>query len=342
MEFRKYSSIENSSRTKTVNYITETGNADGEWVSTLKIHGANYSIWTDGKDVKNGKRSGFIEGKSFFGDFNFDYDSNAKEMFAWLQDRLKSDKHGEVGILSIHGEIFGGCYDHPDVDRDPGATRVQKEVQYIPYNDFIVFDIKVDNMVLSHDQCLSLCEKFGFNHVPVLARGTFYDLMKIPVVFPDPLSVMMGLPKIDDNDAEGWVLKPVDPKFFRNGERIILKGKNPDFEEKNGGKRGKPPKPVYELSDEGNRLKDELMTYLTENRLRNVLSHGDLEEVTQQSFGKLLGLFCMDAFSDFYKDNGVDYEALPKKERTITKKNMNRIAGDVIRPNFLNIIDGEF
>ena len=70
MKFRKYSSIENTSRTKTINYITETGNADGKWVSTLKIHGANYSIWTDGKDVKCGKRSGFIEGHAFYGDFN--------------------------------------------------------------------------------------------------------------------------------------------------------------------------------------------------------------------------------------------------------------------------------
>jgi Rnl2 family RNA ligase len=336
MKFRKYSSIENISRTKTINYIVETGNSEGEWVSTLKIHGANYSLWTDGKDVKSGKRSGFIEGSSFYGDFNFDYDQNARDMHKFLQDHMPCD------VLSIHGEIYGGLYDHPDVERDKSATRVQKEVQYIPFNDFIVFDMKVDNMLIDHDLCVDLCKKFGFDHVPVLARGSFYDLMKMDVKFPDPLGVMKGLPLLENNDAEGWVLKPVKPKFFGNGERIILKGKNPDFSEKTGGKRGKPPKPVYELSDEGNRLKDELMTYLNENRLRNVLSHGEIEQVTQKDFGRLLGLFCQDAFGDFCKDNGKEYEALSKKERTVIKKNMNRVGGDVIRPNFVNIIDGEF
>lgn len=336
MIFRKYSSIENASRTKTVNYITETGNADVEWVSTLKIHGANYSLWYDGEDVKRGKRSGFIEEKSFMGDFNFDYDQNIRDMF----DHIKSCNPEElVDTLTICGEIYGGMYLHSDVERAKSATRVQKEVQYRPDNDFIVFDIKVNGYILNHDFTMKLCEDFGFTHVPVLARGSFYDLMKIDVEFPDPIAGMLGLPAIEDNDAEGWVIKPVEPKFFGSGKRIILKGKNTKFIEKNG---SKSPKPVYELSDEGNVLKDELLSYLTENRLRNVLSHGDIEGITQRDFGRLLGLFCQDAFGDFSKDNGVQYECLPKKERAILKKNMNRVAGDVIRPNFLNIIDGEF
>jgi len=336
MKFKKYSSIENAYRTKTVNYITETGNADGEWVSTLKIHGANYSFWTDGEDVKFGKRSGFIQGESFYGDFNFDYDQNARDMHKYLQDVIPCD------VLSIHGEIYGGLYDHPEVERDKSATRVQKEVQYIPFNDFIVFDIKVDNMLLNHDFVITLCKKFGFDHVPVLARGSFYDLMKMDVKFPDPLGVLKGLPPIEDNMAEGWVLKPVKPKFFGNGERIILKGKNPKLSEKNGGKHGKPPKPIIELSEDANRLKDDLFMYLNENRLRNVLSHGEIEQITQKDFGRLLGLFSKDAFTDFLKDNQEDWDNLEKKEQVVIKKNMNRVAGDVIRPNFVNIIDRTF
>lgn len=337
MIFKKYNSIETINRKKTLNYIIETGNCDGEWVSTLKIHGANYSIFTDGENVKHGKRSGFIEGESFYGDYNFNYDENARSMHEWLNRGM--DK---VDILSIHGEIYGGLYNHPDVDRDKSAIRVQKEVQYIPHNDFIVFDIKVDNILLDHDYTVRLCETFGFNHVPVLARGKFHDLIKMDVVFDDPLGELMGFPKLEDNKAEGWVLKPVIPKFFGNGERIILKGKNSVFSENSGAKMRKPIKPVIELSELGNNLKEELLLYLNDNRLRNVLSHGDIEKVTQKDFGRLLGFFAKDAFTSFLKDHKPAWDTLENKEQVVIKKNLNRFAGDVIRPKFRDIIDGEF
>jgi len=337
MKFKKYSSIENAYRTKTVNYITETGNADGEWVSTLKIHGANYSIWTDGEEVRHAKRSGFIAGESFFGDYNFNYDENARQ----LRQYFKSFIDVSTDVVSIHGEIYGGLYDHPDVKRDKSAVRIQKDVQYRPDNDFIVFDIKVDNRVLDHDLVTNLCKKFKIPHVPVLARGSFWDLMKIDTEFIDPLPELLGLPPIEGNYAEGWVLKPVIPKFFGNGERIILKGKNSKMSERSK-KIKKPPKPVIELSEEANRLKDELFMYLNENRLRNVLSHGEIEQVTQKDFGRLMGLFAKDAFDDFLKDYQEDWDKLEKKEQVAIKKNMNRVAGDIIRPNFVNIIDNTF
>ena len=143
MKFKKYGSIEGAHRTKTVNYITETGNADGEWVSTLKIHGANYSLWTDGSSVKRGKRSGFVEGEAFYGDFNFNYDERVRDMFAYINETCI-----DMETLSIHGEIYGGKYDHPDVEKVKGAKKVQKEVSYRPDNDFIVFDIKVDGKLV--------------------------------------------------------------------------------------------------------------------------------------------------------------------------------------------------
>ncbi len=334
MRFRKYQSIENTSRAKTVNYIMDSGNSDGEWVLTLKIHGANYSFYCDGEDVKRGRKTDFLVDETFYGDFNFDYSENIKEMYKFIKENIST-----METLTVYGEIYGGLYNHPDVEKVQNATQVMKQVQYRPDNAFAVIDIRVDDDFLDHDAVISLCMDFGFDHAPELARGKFVDLMKFPVVFPDPLSSHLGLPEIEDNDAEGWVLKPLVPKFFDNGNRIILKGKSPKFCEKNGGK-GKNPAKVIELSDEGNRLKDELLLYLNDNRLRNVLSH--IGTVTQKDFGRLLGMLCQDAFGDFSKNNGVDYEALSKKERNVIKKNMNREAGNVIRPNFLNIIDGEF
>ena len=337
MNFKRYGSIDNVSRVKTVDYIIETGNSGGEWVSTLKIHGANYSIWYDENVVRTGKRSGFIKGNSFYGDNNFDYTENVKEMYNFIKNNIPSMK-----VLSIHGEIYGGIYNHPDVDRVDNATRVQKEVQYRPDNDFIVFDIKVDGIILDHDMVVMICNKFDFRHVPVLARGKFSDLIGMEVKFHDPLAGILGLPEIKENYAEGWVVKPVTPKFFGNGERIILKGKNPDLIENTGRKVGKPHKPIYNLTDDANRLLNIISGYINENRLRNVISHGDIETITQKDFGKLLGLFCQDIYGDFLKDNGDEFNELDKKDQVCIKKNMNRIAADVIRPNFVNIIDGEF
>jgi hypothetical protein len=82
--------------------------------------------------------------------------------------------------------------------------------------------------------------------------------------------------------------------------------------------------------------------YLTENRLRNVLSHGELGEINQKSFGKLLGLFSKDAIDDFIKDNPDMMDGLEKKSRKKVQKAFNKMAGDIIRPNFVNIIDGTF
>ena len=333
MKFKRYSSIENITRNKTINYIIETGNNIGEWVQTLKIHGANYSIWCDGKDVFRGKRSGFIN-NSFYGDFNFDYNQNIRDMFDYLKINNPAMK-----VLTVYGEIYGGIYNHPDVKKVAEATKVQKEVHYRPDNSFIVFDIKIDGILVDYDTEVLLCVKFGFDHVPELARGLFDKLINNPVVFPDPLYKVFCLPVIEKNDAEGWVLKPVNPLFFANGERIILKGKNPEFREE---KKKNKSKIIITLSDKGNELRDELLTFITENRLRNVLSHGEIEDITPKDFGRLLGLFCQDIFGDFSKDFGVDYEELPKKDRNIIKKLMHREAGNVIRPNFINILDGEF
>jgi len=336
MNFRKYSSIENTYRTKTINYIVECGYSSGIWVSSLKIHGANYSYWSDGDVVKKARKSGFLEGESFYGDSTFNYDQNILNMF----NNLK--KQGDFSTLTVYGEIYGGIYNHPNVEAIKNVKKVQKEVQYRPDVNFIVFDIRVDDILLDHYTVVELCDQFGFFHVPVLGMGSFYDLMKTPVVFPDPLGIMLGYPKLEDNDAEGWVLKPVMPEFFNNGSRVILKGKNPSFSEKNGGKKGKIHNTIIEMSKEGDYIKEELLLYINENRLRNVLSHGEICKITQKDFGKLLGLFSKDIFVDFLKDNKDKFDIIDKKEQITIKRIMNKTAGDIIRLNFLNIIDGEF
>lgn len=62
MEFRKYPSIENSYRKGFAQAVRDAGEEAGaEWVVTEKIHGANFSFWTDGSNVACGKRTSLLE-----------------------------------------------------------------------------------------------------------------------------------------------------------------------------------------------------------------------------------------------------------------------------------------
>jgi len=337
MQFRKYNSIDNVTRTKTINFIIENGFHRGEWVSTLKVHGANYSYWCNGEIVKRAKRSGWLgDDEVFYGDNHFNYTKNVLEMFYWIKNNV--DK--TLTELKIFGEIYGGYYNHPDVEKVPDAVRVQKEVCYCPDNRFIVFDIYFNDICINWDKVKEYTEQFGFECVPELDRGDFETLRESTTIFSDPLYKRYGLPKIENNDAEGWVLKPVEAVFTKIGDRIILKGKNPKFAEKSS-KKKKVKSPV-KLSPEAEFLNNELSFYITENRLKNVLSHGDIKDITSKDFGKLLGLMSKDVFNDFMKDYKDDFEGLNEKEQKILKKNMNKEVANLIRPNFLNIIDGEF
>ena len=331
MKFKKYGSIENYYRQKTINHILESDLCSGEWVQLLKIHGANYSFSCDGAEVKRGKRSSFLGDEKFYGDHNFDYSENVMDLFYYLE------KIFNCSVITVYGEIFGGVYNHPDVPKIAGFTKVQQQIHYCPENRFACFDIEVDGKPLWWDDVVRFCEMFKIPLVPELARGYFADLVQADVVFPDPLHKEFGLPTIENNDAEGWVLKPVQERRFYNEERVILKGRNPKFSDQN--KVKKTPN-ITVLSDAGNIMKDVLISFINENRLKNVISHGDT--ITQKDFGKLMGLLSQDAFSDFLKDYKEPFELLELKEQNQVKKLMNKEAGDVIRPNFVDIIDGEF
>lgn len=60
MEFKKYSSLENTYRTKTIDKVIESGLSGGDWVVTEKVHGSNYSFLSGGVSIKACRRTGVI------------------------------------------------------------------------------------------------------------------------------------------------------------------------------------------------------------------------------------------------------------------------------------------
>lgn len=345
MQFRKFSGIDNVSRTQTINYMVEQGHTEGEWEVTEKVHGSNFSIWFNGNDLRCAKRSQFIGPDDGFNNWKKvvgEIEENVKNLWKELDDEYHDETEDNVEV-AIYGEIFGGSFSHPDVEKVKGATRIQNGIFYTPDNLFYAFDVVVNGRYLSTYKAEELFERYDFFYAKPLFRGTFKECLTYPNEFDSKIPGWLGLPELTDNTCEGVVLRPVHPKFAPCGSRIILKNKNEKWTEK--AHKPKAPKTEVKFSEDGQKILDELSLYFTENRLRNVLSK--IGSVTQKDFGVVMKAFQEDAYEDFNKDHEGDesynLELLDdKKEAKTIHKRACAIGTGLIRSNFQNIIDGTF
>lgn len=335
MEFKKYHSIENSYRKRFIDKIVEEGHSGLEYVVQEKIHGANFSFWMDQAKTECAKRSAFVkEGEGFF-----DFQDVKKKYYQNMRDLFQSFYNEGASVVAVFGELYGGEYPHPDIPKN-NQKAIQKGVYYAPYQDFIAFDLKLDGLYMSVDFANEVFEKFGIPYVKTLFRGSLDDCLAYDNEYQTTISKEHDLPEIEGNVCEGNVIRPVDPVFMWSGERLILKNKNEKFTEKQKQKpKGKQKKQVN-ISAEAKGAIDLASQYITENRLRNVLSK--FGEVGQKDFGKVMGLFTQDIIEDFMKDNEDMLESLEKKERKMVTKSVGQNAAKLLRSNFLNILDGEF
>jgi Rnl2 family RNA ligase len=332
MEFKKYSEIENTYRSKTIQQIEMEGKSGGHWYITLKVHGSNFAVYMSPDGMKCAKRSGFIGENNPF--FNHDYvlDKQLTHLQMIYSDIRKSSSYTEV---IFYGEIFGGLYPHPDVEKVKNQTVVQKGVYYSPENKFIIFDIKCDGKFLAYDMVCHLCEQHGMLHAKPLFIGSFEECLKYPNEFADPLCKEFGLPEIEGNICEGVVIKPNDTRYFNDGTRIILKNKNEKFKENAGGV--KVDKETKEVNPEIIAKAQKILDYCNDNRLNAVLSK--IGTVTNKDFGKLLGMVSQDMHADFIKDHESFYEGMENVEKREINKLVNSGVSTFLRKQFLDIMD---
>ena len=140
----------------------------------------------------------------------------------------------------------------------------------------------------------------------------------------------------DNNYSEGLVIKPNNPNLCLQQSRVIIKNKSPLFSEK-GSKVRKPKAPV-EWTDAMKSILDGMLDYNTENRIRSAISKIGI--ITEKDFGRLLGAIAQDIYNEWLLDNS--FGSMDKKEQNIVTKQVNREIGNLIRVNFINIIDGTF
>lgn len=336
MRFKRYTSIENSYRQKAVFFIQEQFPKE-EFVVQEKIHGSNFAIYVSRDDVKYAKRSGFLSAddlESFYraDRIKEDYERKALDMFNCINNMFPNLK-----TISIHGELFGGNYPHSDVEKYKGAVKVQNKVYYSNKNEFIVFDIKIDGEYVNFDTYVELCKQNGFMYLEALHRGSLEDCLNYEDTYTTTLPSKLGLPELENNTCEGNVIRPVKPLRLKDNSRVILKNKNSKFTEK--AKKPKKFTPAKPAPEHVVQMQRDIIQYVNENRLRNVLSK--VGQIDKKQFGLLQGMMVKDVVEDFIKDNE-KFSELDKKERKMVQRVLGSEISNLIRPNFANIIDGNF
>ena len=338
LEFKKYSSIENSFNREFMEMVMAEMPADLKYVVQEKVHGANTSFLCDGNDVKFAKRTSVLsEGENFY-----EYD----ELFKTYKKRVLNlfgkvkVRYPKITHISVFGEMFGGRYPHDDVKVSHKLSLIQKGVCYTPEHEFYGFDIYIfddeSNRFLPVDEVNELFESEGFFYAKTLFKGTLAECLKYPNAFESKIAEWLGLPTIEDNICEGVVIRPVVPMYLRDGSRVLIKNKNERFSEKKSIKtRNKLFAEPVPYSEALKTLLQEVDVYVTENRLDNVVSH--IGEVHfPKDFGKVMGLFSKDVLDDFLKEHGSAYTALDKCEQKSLNKELNKLCTIFVKKVYMS------
>lgn len=222
--------------------------ASGAWWVSEKVHGAHFSVLCDGESVRFGKRSAVLgPGERFFG-----YETIAGKLTlavrkAWGVQAAKMPA-GELKLLAVHGELYGGSYPRPAGSATGTAETeslrpIQTGIWYSPRIEFLAFDVALYSRPssdasggsdkdttalitwLSLREMTELLSAAGMPAVEPLFTGKRSDALAFNPRFCTRIPARHGLASIDGNLSEGIVVRP------SCGARQLVKIKNREFAE---------------------------------------------------------------------------------------------------------------
>jgi Rnl2 family RNA ligase len=251
------------------------------------VHGANFSMVTNGQEVKYGKRTSFLSQPfNFFGCEKLvpEYDQKMMKLYEYIRQNVdavtaagnQKFDFSEIENVRVFGELYGGLYPHKEVKVIKDVKHVQKGVWYTPDLCFYGFDLMVGSQFLSCAKTLEIFEACDIPHGKPVVRGTLAEVIEFDVeTFETTIPASFGLPTLDENISEGLVIREWDSL-----ERTLIKKKADKFREKTGERPNK--KRQKDMDSEVKELKSELETYFNINRLDNVLSKEDTPRTMKQ------------------------------------------------------------
>jgi Rnl2 family RNA ligase len=340
LEFKKYTSIENTYDQDLMESIRSEGYENKTFVVQEKVHGSNCCFITDGQNVRFAKRTGFVEADEKF--YNYEellvrYNDKIINLFRRVQST-----YADLQSLSVFGEMFGGTYPHPEVQNYPKIMNIQKGVFYAPVHDFYGFDLYISiaetSRFLPVDETNTFFEAENFFYAKTLFQGNLDECLQYPNAFRSHIPEWLGLPPLDDNICEGIVIRPAEPVYLETGARLLLKSKNSRFAEKKSVKKREPTlfvEPTY--SEPLAELLPVAEAYVTENRLNNVVSKIGHVSIPKD-MGKLIGLLSKDALDDFLKEHSGRYALLEKREQKILNTYVNKHVISLLKEVYFNFL----
>lgn len=288
----KYHSIDNP-KNKLIDDIRSHVPKDCEFVATEKIHGANMSIhiFPDGT-VRFASRNRWLEETDEFNGY--------KTIKEEVQEKcVKMSKMVEFkDRFIVYGELFGGVY--PNRYTPSNIKQIQKEIYYTNLLSFFAFDIKVDGAYMDFNDYYRLCDKVDLPYPNVIVSGTLDECLQFDVEnFETPIPAILGLPPVENNFAEGVVIKPVVNYYHPKGYRFIVKLKKSSFSDV------RPKVKILtrtgeEVDDETINITEEMLRYINKNTVESVSIKNSNTKLLQ---AKLIGLVVSDAISTFKRDN---------------------------------------
>ncbi|CAG8606874.1 15263_t:CDS:2 [Cetraspora pellucida] len=334
--FVPYESIENSYNLVTINHFTK----EDVWIATEKIHGANFSFFTNGHEIKCARRNGFIAPDEDF----YNYQSMlAKYTLQILSlHKLMLSKNLIRGeMIIIYGELFGGKYPHPDITKDvkEKSYPIQRGVFYSPKIEFIAFDLFDGVDLLDFDIMKELLKVSDIPYLKPLIKDSYKNVIQFDPNFTTTIPKLLGYPTplpppFDKNMAEGIVIKPAKNIRTSKRHRVILKIKASDFDErkKNPDKSNKKRRVTS-----FDKIIMDLSEFINMNRLNSVISKQNTKDKNDEM--KMVELLYEDAMKDFMKDEQLKKKFLKLSDNIKEKVKKNGIskANQVVNKHLMSL-----
>ena len=321
IQFSKYEHMQNHHNLKKFKSFLEEM-TDVKFIALEKIHGTNYSLQTNGLDVVPCRRTA-----SLGNDTNF---MNHIQVFNKIKDdiiklfNIVSKKYTDTKYIQLYGELFGGYYDGKSPE---GTTKIQK-MNYCPFNDFMAYDLKITkfdkSFYMDYKDLLEIIDdSFSFKLVPLIAVDSYQNIMKLDPKFETKVPSYYNLNKLENNFAEGYVIKPITEHTFTNGYRIIFKYKNPDFlEVKNKSEHKNKEILDYSYSQ----CFENMNNYITNTRFDNLLS----KLTDDDNKMKIIDMM----YDDIVQDYKADYEEYDNDDIKSCKKQLKTVIAKFVKDKF--------
>lgn len=318
-----------------LNDLIREGLGDTPCVVQEKIHGANFSLWTNGDVCRAAKRTAMIKPREdFFGGHQIRR-AHTDRLFA-LFHTLSTTFPG-LKTLAVFGELYGGLYPHPAMSPIPDLKPVQNGVYYRPDLGFCTFDVLINaKRWLPTDQATEVLRAHGFDVAQTLYAGTLSRCALYPVEFAPTIPATLGLPPIEDNRAEGVIIR--SRVSLPNRGRLLLKKKSAAWQETNPRHSRRRSRSGHRaLSAAAAEILDEGIALICANRLRNVISRIGTIRVSDRR------QLCRALIRDARDELGTETIcALPNPEQRRVDLVLRQSAEALIDAHFLAIVEGDF